>query len=121
MHQRRIEELIVDALAVIAVQLAAVDELCIGEIAQIIGRIETRRLIELDAAFIQHIGDELRADEFFMQLTAYLELDADESDDAVGIPFPVGGKMLDETLGMVVLLRRSRRGYSQIFRAYPRR
>ena len=105
MHQRQIGQCIFILLLIILVQLAAIDQLGVRQIAQIVRRIETWRLIQRHAAFFQHIGDELRTDKFLMQLTAYLELDADESDDAVGIPFPVGGKMLDETLEMVVLLR----------------
>ena len=44
---------------IIPVELAAVDQLGIRQMPQIVGRIETGRFIERNAAFLQNVGDKL--------------------------------------------------------------
>ena len=85
MHQRQIGQCIFILLLIILVQLAAIDQLGVRQIAQIVRRIETWRLIQRHAAFFQHIGDELRADEFIMQFAFDLQPHAQQTDDAVRI------------------------------------
>lgn len=87
-----------------AVELARVIKRSSGELAEVVGSIQTERLLKRHAYLVERVRHELRTDKVLLALPLYIHIHGKKSEYIVGVDVAVVNEMADNAVILRLLL-----------------